>query len=119
GAKQHIFDPAHHGDVETDALLEHPDVPGMHAQRLAWPEFVGDDLTVQLDPRLAFAGDPLQDEALATKNASAKRSLETHRQFDLWRRAQEAVSMDHVRAPESNVDRQNMAWDFSREGDKT
>jgi hypothetical protein len=49
-AEEHVLDAGDSRDAELDSLLEHADVPGVHADGVARLEVVDDHLAVQLNP---------------------------------------------------------------------
>ena len=54
-----LLDAGQQRDVEVDRLAEHADVAGMHHDRFARREIVGDHFAAELDPRGALAAQPL------------------------------------------------------------
>ena len=56
----------------TESHLEHADVPGVHEERLAGREVVGDHLAGELDPCGALALELLEHEAVTAPHATWK-----------------------------------------------
>jgi len=89
----------------------------MDRQRLAGGELVGEDLAAELDPGLAAAGQPLQHEALAAKDAAAERALQGHAKLDSLHAAQEPVPVHQIAASRLHLDRHDLAGHLCGEGD--
>ncbi len=92
-------------------------MPRVHPQCFAGAQVTHNDLAAQLQPRGAIAGDLLQQKAITAKDARAQRLLKADAKLDLWRRAQEAVAVNHELVPGADLERQNMPGNLGRKGD--
>src|ERR1700730_11800013 len=103
-AKKHVANALDTRDLKTNTRLEHTDVSGVDSHGFFRPQIVGHYLAVELDPCLTCTSQPLQQEAVTTKNAGAERLLKSHTEVDSRRRTQKTMTMDHVSLPGSNLD---------------
>src|ERR1700722_2784301 len=74
-AEQDVLEALHHLDVEADGRLEHADMAGMDEQAFAGRQIALDHFAGKIEPDDARAGDLLQDEAVAAKEAGAQALL--------------------------------------------
>ena len=116
-AEDGILQAWNHHDLEGDRGLECADVAGMDAQDFAGGKVLHDQLAGELDPRRSLAGDLLEQEAVAAKDAGAQRLLEADADGDAVGGAEEAVAVDHVLLAGADGDGDDVARDLGGERD--
>ncbi len=117
-AEHHVRDARYAGDLELDGALEHPDVAGVHQQRLPERKFVASQLAGELDPRPALALELLQDESVTTPQATAEALLQADAGHDPGCAAEPAVPVHEVDVTALDVHRHDVAWHLGRECDR-
>src|SRR5215472_5136039 len=118
-AKEHIADALNACDVEADARLEGAHVTRVHAQRFAGLQITNDDLTAQLKPRSAVAGNSLQQESIAAEDPRPQRLLERDAELNLRCGAEEAVTVNRELVSGADFHGHDVARDLGREANLT
>src|SRR6267378_4655573 len=90
----------------------------MHPEGIARLQVVDDNLAVQSNPGLTLPGQLLKPKARAAEDSRAQALLKTDRKLDSDLSAKESMAMDHVALAGRDLQRQDLARQLGREGQK-